>query len=125
MGIIGPLVAQSYFDSKKIVTGQMTLLDNELESLGLQRTSVTVLKVGEEVSAGEAAKESMKLFGGNLRVDHVVQVGIEHPDGPVAMIQQYSRANAFPCEFRMKLPVAAPVSVALHAGILSKSFEPH
>ena len=125
MSIIGSLAAQAFFDSKKIIKGQMSLLESELSDLGLPMPSVMVLKVGDEVTAGEAAKETMKLFGGNLRVDHVVQAGIETPEGPIAMIQQYSRANAFPAEFRMKLPYPAPAAVSLHKGILSKSFEPH
>ena len=125
MSIIGSMAAQAFFDSKKIIKGQMTLLNEELEELTLPRPTIMVLKVGEEVSGGEAAKEAMKLWGGTLRVDHVVQVAIEHTDGPIAMIQQYSRANAFPCEFRMELPIGAPAAVALKESFVTKRFFRH
>jgi hypothetical protein len=125
MGIIGSMAAQAFFDSKNIVGGQVSLLEAELEEMTLPKPVVTVLAVGEQVSAGEAAKESMKLWGGNLRVDHILQAGIQHHAGPIAMIQQYSRANAFPCEFRMELPVGAPATVSLRPQILSKAWEAH
>jgi len=125
MGIIGSMAAQAFFDSKKIIKGQMTLLTEELEELTLPPPTIMVLKVGDEVSGSEAAGEAMKLWGGKLRVDHVVQVAIQHMDGPIAMLQQYSRANAFPAEFRMELPVGAPAAVSLRESILAKRFFTH
>lgn len=125
MGIIGAMAAQAFFDSKKIIKAQVGLLEAELEELTLKKPGVRVLEVGVAVSGSEAAGEAMKIWGGNLRVDHVMQAAIEHTDGPIAMIQQYSRANAFPCEFRMQLPVGAPAALALKKGLLLPSWQCH